>query len=165
MTLFHRAILRYAFSIMLVLCILIFPSCEKEHDELSFNNPMDPTNPVTHGDPYNVRVQVNDKGVTVQWDKLPEADGFVVYRSTLPDGDFEQIGTSTSSEYEDAEVPPGVTYYYQIRGYQGSKERQAVPSPLTNHSQAAIKSPPEVKLTSNYETWAVSYTHLTLPTN
>ncbi|MFC1718520.1 putative Ig domain-containing protein [Candidatus Poribacteria bacterium] len=151
--LFRKYIPKYSMLLMAAVCILALLSCEKEHDEPSFTNPIDPDNPETHGDPYNVRAQAKDKSIAVQWDATLEADGFAVYRSSSPDGGFEQIGTASTNKYEDADAPPGVTHYYQVRAYRGNEKNQTIPSFLTDRTHAAIKSPPSVKITNTYQEW------------
>jgi len=150
---FLKNISRYI--LLLILCALTIFSCDRQHDDLAFTNPIDPDNPETHGDPYNLRVDAKDDSITVQWDKdqLTDVDGFVVYRSTSPDGGFQKIGTSTSAEYDDTDAPPGVTYYYQVSAYRGTEDRQTVPSPLTERSHGMIKARPVVRITSRYEEW------------
>ena len=56
--LLHRILMMYVSSLILVLCILIFSGCDKEHDEVELSNPFDPMNPETHG--VHVRIDINN---------------------------------------------------------------------------------------------------------
>ncbi len=126
---FRRGILWYGICLLLVSFILLSPACDKKHEEVVLDNPFDPDNPETQGDPYNMRAEVTGDSVSVKWNEIPDIDGVAVYRSTSPDSGFERVGTSTSGEYMDTSVQPGETYYYELRAYRDNTDAPSSGSP------------------------------------
>ena len=110
--------LNYIIRMLLLLCIPVFSACEEEHDEINYDNPFSENNPVTHGDPYELRYEVTNEGILLQWDDISGFDGFFVYRKTRQDENFKQIDESYSGTYTD-HPPAGLTYIYRISAYRG----------------------------------------------
>jgi CBS domain-containing protein len=75
-----------------------------------------------------VKANNNTKGiVTVTWNKVDNAKGYIVYRATEKDGKYEAIKTINSSsavKFVNKDAKKGVTYYYKIKAYNmdGSKK-------------------------------------------
>ena len=63
-------------------------------------------------------------GVNVVWEKDPNADGYVVYRSSSENGGYYPIGLSVWTSLWDGLVLNKQTYYYKIRSYQGSGQNR-----------------------------------------
>ncbi|WP_083572374.1 hypothetical protein [Pseudobutyrivibrio xylanivorans] len=60
-------------------------------------------------------------GAYVHWSKDPNADGYVVYRSTSKNGKYTKIATiSGFNGYWDVMVANNKTYYYKVVSFQGS---------------------------------------------
>ena len=114
---FHNSISRYGLCLLLISCILLSSACDKKHEEVVLDNPFDPDNPETHGNPYNMTTEIKADGVSVKWNDIPNIDGVDVYRSTSADGEFVKVGASTTGEYTDTDIQSGETYYYQLRAY------------------------------------------------
>lgn len=59
-------------------------------------------------------------GIKIEWEKVPGASGYAVYRKT--DGkDWAMVGTSTGESYSDKNgLNDGVTYRYTLRAYRGA---------------------------------------------
>jgi fibronectin type 3 domain-containing protein len=60
---------------------------------------------------------VADNGATLSWTGVDGVKGYVVARSTSPDGGWEDLGNTTSTTYTDSKASAGGTYYYAVRAY------------------------------------------------
>ena len=58
-------------------------------------------------------------GVNVKWEKDPNADGYIVYRSSSKDSGYYEIANVKGSSFWDFLVLNNHTYFYKIRSYQG----------------------------------------------
>ena len=81
-------------------------------------------------------------GMKIRWDEVDGADGYVIYRKTSADGDWERLDkVAATLTYKDTSVKSGKKYYYTVKaysdlGYTGAKDaegisyyRLAAPSP------------------------------------
>lgn len=60
-----------------------------------------------------VRVQGNK--ILLNWDPVPNAVAYNVFRSMVSGGEFEVVGTTQGSRYADSDnLERGVTYYYKV---------------------------------------------------
>ena len=59
-------------------------------------------------------------GVNVKWTKDPNADGYIVYRSTSKNGKYSKIGVSIGNSFWDIALKNNTTYYYKIQSYRGN---------------------------------------------
>lgn len=62
----------------------------------------------------NVKAVSQKKGIKITWNKNDDASTYKIYRSTLKDGTYSQVGITTGVEYIDKSVVYGKTYYYKI---------------------------------------------------
>ena len=60
---------------------------------------------------------VADNGATLSWTGVDGVKGYVVSRSTSPDGGWEDLGKTTATTYADSKAAAGGTYYYAVRAY------------------------------------------------
>lgn len=51
--------------------------------------------------------------IKISWDKVGNANGYYIYRSTSKNGTYKKIATVTSTSYADKSVKAGTTYYYK----------------------------------------------------
>ena len=67
--------------------------------------------------PQNLRLENTDeKKITVKWDKVDGAKGYIIYRSTSMDAKFEvykKVGAG-KTEFTDSNITPGERYYYRM---------------------------------------------------
>ena len=67
--------------------------------------------------PANLSLQnKSEKNITISWDAVANAKGYVIYRNTDMDSEpvkFAQLDASVT-KYEDTSVVPGERYYYRI---------------------------------------------------
>jgi len=66
------------------------------------------------GPPTGVTATASGTQVTVSWTAATNATGYIIYRSTSPNGTYTNIGTSTGTSYTDNSATNGVTYYYKV---------------------------------------------------
>jgi hypothetical protein len=119
----HLVALRYISFLIIVLISLTLFACSKDHDEIAINNPFDPNNPETHGDPYNLCIEAGTDNIKLQWNNIPNIDGVAIYRSTKSDTGFEKIATSSEISYIDSDIKSVETYYYKICAYKNGMEK------------------------------------------
>ena len=109
-------------ALFLLVAFIIF-GCGKDPDDPILDNPFDPKNPKTNGEPYHLQVAVGDKNVVnLKWNQIDKVKKFSVYRSTSLDNEYKMIGISTSTEYVDSNIDANVTYNYKIRAYWNGTE-------------------------------------------
>jgi len=77
--------------------------------------------------------------ITVVWGSVTGATGYYIYRSTIADGVYSQIGTSATASYEDNPLQSSTTYYYKVAAYNsGGTGSQS--------SYASATTPPDVPI-------------------
>ena len=64
--------------------------------------------------------QTSSHKVALSWDKVPNAEGYILYRSVGNDLDFQQVTKTKNTSYTNALVKTGTTYYYLVEAYSGS---------------------------------------------
>lgn len=65
--------------------------------------------------PYAVDAEtLSDSSIKVTWTPVDDVDGYVVYRSTTPDGVYEEVGTPTGAEFTDTGLTSNTDYYYKV---------------------------------------------------
>lgn len=63
---------------------------------------------------------VSSNTLKVSWEKLNNALGYLVYRSTSKSGEYKQIANidnASTTFYNDSSIKVGVKYYYKVRAY------------------------------------------------
>lgn len=71
--------------------------------------------------PQNVAVSAaNAHQANISWDAVSHADYYDVYRAASANGAFARIATVEHPYYLDADLTPGVTYYYRIQAVAAS---------------------------------------------
>ena len=99
-----------------------------------------------------------DETVYLTWDNDDNATSYQIQRSRDPMffGPSD-LFSSTENNYNDTDLAPGIRYYYRVSSLYGDY----VSSSSQNVSALVVPAPVGVMVTVD----AVSYTHLTLPTN
>ncbi len=59
--------------------------------------------------------------VTVRWRVVDGVKGYVLYRSTKPDGEWKSVGKTSDRTLTDKDADPGTVYYYAVRAYKLKK--------------------------------------------
>jgi sugar lactone lactonase YvrE len=68
-------------------------------------------------EPTNLAAALDCPDVRLEWDGIPTASGYAVYRSLVSGGPYTQISSGVSSPYTDAAVVEGETYHYVVTAY------------------------------------------------
>ena len=78
-------------------------------------------------------------GVYVKWNEEPDADGYIVFRSTTKDGKYTEIGSVAGfNGFWDVTVSNNKTYYYKICTYRG-KGQDRVYSEMSDPVSIKVK--------------------------
>jgi hypothetical protein len=96
--------------------------------------------------PTNLTATAGDAKVTLLWDAVSGATGYIVKRSTTAGGPYITIATNvTGTSYVDTTVTNGTTYYYVITAVDGngnesgnSNEASAAPQASSGHGLLRI---------------------------
>ncbi|OPJ64035.1 fibronectin type III domain-containing protein [Clostridium oryzae] len=68
--------------------------------------------------PISVKViQTSNTGVTMSWEKVQGASGYILYQATSSEGAYKLIKTTTEHTSTITGLIPGVNYYYKVRAY------------------------------------------------
>lgn len=55
--------------------------------------------------------------VSLSWDKVTDASGYIIYRATGSSGTYKKVATSKTLSYSDKTVSSGTAYRYRVRAY------------------------------------------------
>ena len=72
------------------------------------------------GIPVILSVQNSENnGLTVSWERLPEADGYVIYRRAAGDSGYKRVKVAKAADtvWQDTKVEAGTKYYYKMKAY------------------------------------------------
>ena len=72
-------------------------------------SPVSPSTPV--------KVSVSENSATIKWGAVKGVTGYYVYRYDLVSGSYENIGSTTSTQFTDKNLLTGTSYKYKIKAY------------------------------------------------
>lgn len=76
---------------------------------------LDPTAPIPAA-PINLRVSaISKNSVTVNWEAVPGAVVYNVYRAKNENGTYVKVGSSKNLQYTDSTVTTNINYYYKVQ--------------------------------------------------
>jgi fibronectin type 3 domain-containing protein len=148
-------------QVLVVACILglvLLSSCSKDHDVISYENPIDKGNVVTPPVPHSLVAQVADRSIALTWavDDSSDVRWYRIARKDSLSGEFEEIDSTSVRRYEDRRLKNGRAYRYRVcvvnrSGFVGaySHEVTAVPSGFTIvvNNDEEFTNTPRVNLT------------------
>ena len=117
------------------------------------DNPFDPDNLQTSGDPFQLSVQAKGRKSILKWN-VPEIDfeKYIIYRQEDDAGLIQlSVIPKTSTQYVDDTVEGGHSYIYRIsaaRSVGTNEEEQSAMSPVKNTTQIYLNALPTVKIES-----------------
>lgn len=86
--------------------------------------------------PTTLTATAGNAQVALSWTAVSSATGYKVYRSTTAGGPYTEIGTATVTDYTDATVTNGTTYYYVVTATNADGE-----SGYSNEASATPQAP------------------------
>ena len=95
----------------------------------------------------------SENQITLTWNAVPDADGYIVYRSESPDeepAEYKRLKADTT-EFDDTRVDPGKRYYYSIVTLAKEAKYDSDPTPVV-YATACLAKPTKVKA-SVYGSW------------
>ncbi|MBZ0263533.1 formylglycine-generating enzyme family protein [bacterium] len=134
-----------SYAIHLILLILaifatvLFISCTDKPD-VEWRNPLDPENPDTHGDPYELSVQIGSGGIELNWahvSQVPVA-GYNIYRNVNEAGFSLLDDVGVVNSFVDTDVENGKRYQYYIAAFNAASEE----SDISNVASILINNHP-----------------------
>ena len=69
-----------------------------------------------------IRANVTNNGISVSWDKVPNASQYVVLRRIGTESNWTTVGTTTQNTIVDTNVQNGIYYVYYIRAINSAGE-------------------------------------------
>lgn len=61
---------------------------------------------------------ISSTTISLEWNKLNRATGYVLYRSTSPNGTYTKIKDIPGRSTADKDITNGIVYYYKVRAYE-----------------------------------------------
>lgn len=111
-----------------------------------------------------VTVSVKDaESLTINWEKIPDADGYVIYRALQGETSLSPIKTIENPdtvEYVDSGLTMGQTYQYIVRGYvliDGEKEYGNYLSAVTGTPVLVLTAPTVKAASAGYNSIKISW--------
>jgi formylglycine-generating enzyme required for sulfatase activity len=144
----------------------IGPSCDKRPSAPDYDNPLDPENPATKGEPFSLTAAISNGGITLNWTKAshPEVVKYNIYRSEQAATGYSRIFTTNDANqqsYTDATVANGHTYWYQISAVNKKNQESA----RTNTTTVEIHTQPVISINGNAQFTITRQVSLTLLAN
>ncbi|MBN2709846.1 MAG: hypothetical protein JXR46_12440 [Calditrichaceae bacterium] len=144
----RKKILTFTFIIITII-LSVFLACDKKPTAPEYNNPFDPENPVTGGDPFHLTAVIANGGITLNWTKpvIDDLQNFKIYRSEQENTGFNLIQTThaVTVQHIDFFVQNGHNYYYYVTAF--NKEGQETSH--TNTAAVNIKTTPLLVINSD----------------
>jgi hypothetical protein len=123
-----------------VLSILF--SCAQKPTAPSNDNPFDPENQVTQGDPFRLQASIANGGITLRWNDLRIAGlaEFIIYRKTETESQWRRLVSQAAGQttYVDRNISNGHTYSYTITAV----DKYGNETARTNVAQVVINTQP-----------------------
>ncbi|MCI9167303.1 MAG: hypothetical protein HFH01_03780 [Dorea sp.] len=74
-----------------------------------------------------IKVTSSYSQIKLKWQKVKDASGYVLYRSTSPNSGFKKVKTyksASQTSYSDTKAKFGKTYYYKARAYRNVRSKK-----------------------------------------
>jgi len=121
--------------------------CTDLPDKPVFDNPLDPRNPVTGGDPFHLEAAIGDGGILLTWNEvhIPSLLRYKVYRKESKKSSYSAVGTATDTTYTDTAVANGHSYSYKVAAVNNRGNESAI----TNVAAVTINTAPVIIINNN----------------
>lgn len=68
------------------------------------------------------KLKASKTSIKLTWKKVPDSDGYVVYRATKKGGSYKKIAAVKKITYTDSSLKKNTNYYYKVRTYQTAED-------------------------------------------
>ncbi|MDP8238183.1 MAG: SUMF1/EgtB/PvdO family nonheme iron enzyme [Candidatus Hatepunaea meridiana] len=134
-----RIVKRFFPCLCFLISILLIFSCS---EEILWDNPVDPDNPVTSGDPYQLEAEIADGGAKLTWQavNISSITGYNIYRKDN-DSTFNQLQqvNATTLTHTDTTIQNGHRYEYYVVAHTATEEGEA-----SNVARVAVSTDPVI---------------------
>lgn len=86
-------------------------------------------------------IPISDQSIKLRWDMVPNAEGYLLYRSTSKKGPFKQYKKNYLNYMTDKSVGKGKTYYYYVKAYHKSTTSKTIFSSNSPIMRGVAKAP------------------------
>lgn len=101
----------------------------------------------------NASVKLSSGKPKLSWDKISKASKYYIYRAASESGEYEKIGSTTSTSYTDKTVKSDKTYYYKVKAvYSDNTSANSAYSSVVKIKVKAVETNTEIKFLSYPET-------------
>ena len=129
-------------AIITTVLVTLFSACNKKPTAPKADNPFDPANVQTSGDPFKLTARIANGGILLQWTKPPMKNlkAFNIYRSEQEKGTYKKIKniSANTTNYTDTNIENGHSYWYVVTAV-NDKDQE---SSRTNLAPVNIKTQP-----------------------
>ena len=109
---------RMFFFVEVILISSLLTFCGEKPTEPKRDNPFDPANPQTGGDPFELTVKIANGGVMLNWNKpiFPDIKQYKIYRSEEKSTGYLELATTENeqTQYVDKSIENGHSYWYVV---------------------------------------------------
>ena len=109
-------------------------------------------------------VRSSNTALKVSWEKVPNASGYVVYRSTKETTGYKAVKTITKGStvsFNNTKLKNGTTYYYKVRAYKTVSGKKVYGEYTAVLPGAPLKTPAVTVKSTTFDTITVSWKKLT----
>jgi|GEM_PF-1096180 len=134
--------------IFIIFNLLFFLQCEQQPTAPEYNNPLDPNNPATGGDPFDLQAEIAGGGITLNWTLLniSAIEHYTLFKKA-DTAEFQLLYDTpddTISSFIDTDIQNGHLYTYYVIAV----DNQGVQI-NSNYTQVEINSSPIVSIDDN----------------
>ncbi|GEM_PF-3097955 len=150
------------FTSVIIVSLIVLAACDTKPTAPVRDNPFDPNNPQTGGDPFTLTAKIGGGGVTVEW-QLPDFDAlkaFNIYRSETEKTGYDKIGEvqKDKRKYVDKNIENGHSYWYRVTAVNKNDDE----SKITNTAGVNIKTQPVLVINGGAQYTATRQVNLTI---
>lgn|GEM_PF-1156997 len=152
----------FKYKIFVLMFGLTFLFCQEMPNQPASNNPLDMNNPQTQGNPFLLKAEIANGGVTLNWSavNISTVEGYYVYRSIDQPEKFEKTKSTTReiTTCIDSAVVNGHSYWYKVTAHGNDGEE----SSLTNVAAVRISTEPVLVINGGAEFTGTRQVQLTI---
>ena len=112
----HKTVL-FVFTAIITIITMFF-ACDTKPTEPVRDNPFDPNNSVSGGDPFQLTAKIAGGGITLGWTipDIKDTQSFKIYRSETENNGYAELAVSTDkqTQYVDKNIENGHSYWYRV---------------------------------------------------